>query len=579
MFPGLTELRLIGCLIGLIWIPKIQIKHVGIKNQLADMLTKGKFTRDEWNHLLCLFNIGHFSSTDCSGVMSKRTQEESSEERVTAKSRPMMSLISQAPSTLSSSASESSGKRSYESQSPSSAKAEREDRRGEPVVGSDPKTASNYYHEQSVESSFSARYSKWDDNQAWSSQEWKTYTSMCDRSGQPIVTSWRKTRESQSSFFHEKTQHDGTAQSIVNEVIPRDRSGQPVVIPQRGARPQQFIIGNDETEWSVFMGRNYSDNQHSIANTKDLTLKQMFDISTRLVSEQDEISGLETIGCENHSWKYLSLIGEERIINLQRTKVHVFSDSVLCLGKLHENPQSNDAWEQRLGWLKSSSKLQKLWQNRRRAHGIRVEYSPRIQYVAAQWRSQKFTVEIRRDTRNFHRKYFFMSMFNDISCGTKDNEEECLANARLVSLYAKRFGKGQWSFIGPGSEKKWYCISEDSPQREWDNMAEKMMLTFAESGCPIFRATSPLSRGRLKSKGHGKLSIHYEADLETITTIFRTIVAANQLSLYGAVAEMCAEYETLHDRSGQPLSEGNEVPHSCQARDQDRSTFGLWWNG
>ena len=65
---------------------------------------------------------------------------------------------------------------------------------------------------------------------------------------------------------------------------------------------------------------------------------------------------METIGWENHSWKYLSLIGDERVINLQRTKVYVFSDSVLCLGKIFEDPQSNDAWEQRLGWLKSSSK-------------------------------------------------------------------------------------------------------------------------------------------------------------------------------------------------------------------------------
>ena len=150
------------------------------------------------------------------------------------------------------------------------------------------------------------------------------------------------------------------------------------MIPQRGARPQQLIIGNDETkleltvesrsfvnrvndqvrigqkrssmkvtedgenilffggmfmsvtmESAVFMGRDYLNNCHSIANAKDLTLKQMFDISTRLVSEQDGISGLETIGWENHSWKYLSLIGEERIINLQRTQFYVFSDSVL----------------------------------------------------------------------------------------------------------------------------------------------------------------------------------------------------------------------------------------------------------
>ena len=71
---------------------------------------------------------------------------------------------------------------------------------------------------------------------------------MDDGTGQPVVTSWRKTHESQSTFFHEKTQHDGTAQSVVNEEKPHERTVQPVVIPQRGIRPQQFIIGNDETE-------------------------------------------------------------------------------------------------------------------------------------------------------------------------------------------------------------------------------------------------------------------------------------------------------------------------------------------
>ena len=78
----------------------------------------------------------------------------------------------------------------------------------------------------------------------------------------------------------------------------------------------------------------------------------MFDVS-RLVSEQDEISGLETIGWETHSWKYMPLMGDERVVNLQRTKVYVFSDNVLCLGKIFENTQSNDARE-RLGWFKTS---------------------------------------------------------------------------------------------------------------------------------------------------------------------------------------------------------------------------------
>ena len=156
-----------------------------------------------------------------------------------------------------------------------------------------------------------------------------------------------------------------------------------------------------------------------------------------------------------------------------------------------------------------------------------------------------------------------MSMFNDISCGTNDNEEECLAHAKVVSLYARKFGTGQWSLIGPGSEKKWYSMKEDSPQGIWDNIAEKMLLEFAESGCPIFRATTPLSRGKLRSKAHGKLSIHFAADLETIETIFRIIVSANQLSLYGAVANMCEEYEFFHDRSGRlDMVMGQSIVHS-----------------
>ena len=99
-----------------------------------------------------------------------------------------------------------------------------------------------------MESSSSASYSKWDDDHAWFSQEWKTDTEMCERSGRPDVTSWGKTRESQPDFSHEETQHDGTAQPVVNEVIHHERSGRPDVDPQRGARPQQFIIGNDETD-------------------------------------------------------------------------------------------------------------------------------------------------------------------------------------------------------------------------------------------------------------------------------------------------------------------------------------------
>ena len=105
---------------------------------------------------------------------------------------------------------------------------------------------------------------------------------------------------------------------------------------------------------AVFMEKNFQDNQNSIVNTTDLTLKKMFDISAKLVAEQDEISGLETIGLEKHSWTFMSLIGDERIINLERAKVYVFSDSVLCLGKIHQYPNFHESCKDRIEWITTS---------------------------------------------------------------------------------------------------------------------------------------------------------------------------------------------------------------------------------
>ena len=75
-------------------------------------------------------------------------------------------------------------------------------------------------------------------------------------------------------------------------------------------------------------------------------------------------------------------------------------------------------------------------------------------------------------------------------------------------------------------------------------VAELMMIKIRESGHPFFRATSPLSRGTLKSKGGGQLSIHFCADGDTTETVFRTIFSVNQLSIYGAVSDVCEEYST-----------------------------------
>ena len=114
---------------------------------------------------------------------------------------------------------------------------------------------------------------------------------------------------------------------------------------------------------------------------------------------------------------------------------------------------------------------------------------------------------------------------------TEGIKEECLSNARVVKVFAKRFGIGQWSIIGSGSQKKWSSTEENSPQGAWDHIADEMLLEFAESGHPTFRATTPLSSGKLKSKRHGKLSLHFAADYRTIETVSHSYFCQSAQSL------------------------------------------------
>ena len=86
------------------------------------------------------------------------------------------------------------------------------------------------------------------------------------------------------------------------------------------------------------------------------------------------------------------------------------------------------------------------------------------------------------------------------------------------------------------------------------------MMEFSESGHPVFRATSPLSRGTLKSKGGEKLSIHFCADQGTIETVFRSIISVNQLSIYGAVSDLCEECKACHVRTGRLVLAGQSDP-------------------
>ena len=304
---------------------------------------------------------------------------------------------------------------------------------------------------------------------------------------------------------------------------------------------------------ATFMGKNFSTIQSVVKKHESFTLKQMFDVTAQLVN-QEEINGLDKILYGKNSWTRLSLIDDETVINLQRTKVYVFSDSVLALGG-----SFNILIPTKLGRTRLQEvKAEKSYRDYDGINGEPTEFEwnifPGFTTLQLCDKLNDLLSNLGQTPTTFTRRILFMSMFNDISCDSQDNKDECFRNAESVKVFARRFGIGQWSFIGPGSEKKWYS-SENSPQGAWDNIAEEMLLEFAESRHPTFRATTPLSRSILKSKGRGKLSLHFAADQDTndtIDTIYRNILSVNQLSVYGTVAAVCEEFEDHQDRSGEP---------------------------
>ena len=145
---------------------------------------------------------------------------------------------------------------------------------------------------------------------------------------------------------------------------------------------------------------------------------------------------------------------------------------------MNENPQSNCAWEDKLMWFKSSSQYKTL----DTIDGEPMEFEWHIfpGFTTLQFcnKVQEFLSNMSIEPEEFKGRIIFMSMFNDISWGSKDNERECELSTQLVSMYAKRFSPGKWSFLGPGSEKKWYSTHENKPQGEWDRVAEQMMMEF-----------------------------------------------------------------------------------------------------
>ena len=204
---------------------------------------------------------------------------------------------------------------------------------------------------------------------------------------------------------------------------------------------------------AVHLGHNYDDNLVACRNTNFDALNTLSDITQKLFLNQNHefprLSGNLLLGCDLrcHITKHFKWA---------KAKVHVYSDSVLCLGRMHGHPEGKE-------------KRKDQPQYSQRPNGHRESYGIGEEPIEFEWHifpghaTLQILKEIQKDSQdrniepeNFEDRIIFISMFNDIEWTKSGKSEQCISNSEKVKNYAKRFSRGRWAFFGPGDEKKWY---------------------------------------------------------------------------------------------------------------------------
>ena len=212
---------------------------------------------------------------------------------------------------------------------------------------------------------------------------------------------------------------------------------------------------------------------------------QLFRETGKLISEQKEITGVSKIQSQGSTWMSTSLLCS-RAYQITNAKTYVFSDSVLCVGKMVDDPIAT--WKSKIEWYTENNHFKDM----NRIDGMPTEFECKIfRRITTLGHLEKISSLMRDqqcEPEHFKDRIIFMSMYNDIAWGEKGNIERCEYNSKTA-------------FLGRGTEKKRYGTYTDKPDRSWDRMAEEMMLNFSDSGHPIFCASSAFERGELRSKG------------------------------------------------------------------------------
>ena len=231
---------------------------------------------------------------------------------------------------------------------------------------------------------------------------------------------------------------------------------------------------------------------------------------------------------------------------------------------MNEKPQSNGAWEDRLVWFKTSQE----YRNLDRIDGEPMEFEWNISQDSTRCSSVKKSKSYRWDQMKHQR--ISQEGLSSCRCSTTshgDQETTKLNASQMLNsfLYMPEELEQDNSHFSVLVQRKSGILSvkivhkvNGTKLRSWWCLNSAKADT--QSSGP--RIHCPVVSSEAKTVETCRFTI--VPIWKRLKLFFRTITSVNQLSLHGALAEMCEEYESFHDWTGKPLWEGSRVPYSCQ---------------
>ena len=258
------------------------------------------------------------------------------------------------------------------------------------------------------------------------------------------------------------------------------------------------------------------------------------------MEHSEEILNVQTIESASPSWTR-STLAHDQVIRWTKAKVRENSDFVLCWVKM---------WEGQVEEFKMPASYKELLGIDGEPIEFELNILSGITSLEILQKIQNVLRERNIEPEKLTDRIIFMPMFNDIDWTRKGNDGICKSNSEKVKTYAK-------TFLGPRADKKWYGTLPETPEGKCDSTATQMVERFKDTGHPVFKSISALSRGILK-KNSDRDTIHCNADASNTDLLFRIIHVVDQLSMYGAVSNWCEQVGLTEDEKGQEKPSGKK---------------------